>query len=134
MAELSQSEQIANATPDQSTAKQILIAEDEPAVRRLLQRLLKMWGYRTLVAHSGEEALEVAHDHGGNVDLLLSDVTMPKMGGQELAHNLTKKHPAIKVILMSGFSHVQVVLQRGWKFIQKPFTLDDVKKTIKELL
>jgi two-component system cell cycle sensor histidine kinase/response regulator CckA len=126
--------EIENDTPDQSTAKQILIADGELAVRRLLQHLLRKWGYRTLVAHNGQEALEVAENHRGDIDLLLSDLSMPEMGGQELAQKLTKKQPAIKVILMSGFSRVHVILQRGWEFIQKPFTLDDVRKTIKEIL
>ena len=72
-------------TPSDSEAKQILIAEDEPAIRHLLQKLLNHWGYRTLVAHDGKQAIEVAGQHPGDIDLLLSDVTMPEMGGQELA-------------------------------------------------
>ena len=134
MAELSKSEQLENEALNESTAKMILVAEDEPTIRGLLRRLLKMWGYRTLVAHNGTEALEVAEHHRGGIDLLLSDVTMPEMGGQELAEKLTKKRPAIKVILMSGFSHIQVVAQRGWKFIQKPFRPAEVEEIIKKVI
>ena len=81
-----------------------------------------------------KEALEVAEHHVGDIDLLLSDITMPEMGGQELADKLTKKQPAIKVILMSAVSRLHLVLQRGWKFLQKPFKPADVKKTIEEVL
>jgi len=134
MAELSENEQTENSTPDSSTAKQVLLAEDDAGIRSLLQKLLKAWGYRTLVASDGKEALEVAAAHPGNIDLLLSDVTMPKVDGQELAERLTKVRPSIKVVLMSGFSHAHVVVQKGWKFIQKPFRPADVKNTIKEVL
>ncbi len=116
------------------TAKQVLIAEDEPAIRSLLQKILKMWGYRTLVASNGKEALEVAEQHKGDVDLLLTDVTMPEMDGLELADKLTKKQPFVKVILMSGFSHMQIALRRGWKFIQKPFKPAVIKEAIEEAL
>lgn len=125
---------INNTTSSDDTAKQVLIAEDEPSIRSMLQQFLKMWGYRTLVASDGKQALEVAQQHPGDIDLLLSDVTMPEMGGQELAEKLTKKRPSIKVILMSGFSHLPVVLRRGWKFIQKPFQPSTLKQTIKESL
>ena len=134
MAELSQSEQIENHAPDDSTAKQVLIAEDEPLIRSLLQKFLHMWGYRTLVASDGKEALEVAADHPGDIDLLLSDVTMPRMSGPELAEKLTTKRPSLKVILMSGFSHAHVVVQHGWRFVKKPFKPTDIKETIKEVL
>lgn len=115
-------------------AKQVLIAEDEPSIRILLQRLLKGWGYRTLVASNGKQALEMAEQHTGDIDLLLSDVTMPEMDGHELADKLTHKRPFIKVILMSGFSHMQVSLRRGWRFVQKPFKPSAIKDALKNLL
>ena len=68
------------------------------------------------------------------MDLLLTDVTMPGMDGQELAHKLTEKQPSLKVILMSGFSHMQIALKCGWKFIRKPFRPTAVKATIEKLL
>ena len=89
-----------------STAKQGFIAKT--CIRALLKRLLNMWGYHTLVASNGKEAMEVAAQHTGDIDSLLSDVTMArKMGGQELAEKLTKKRPFIKVIGM------HVILRRG---------------------
>ncbi len=117
-----------------STAKQVLIAEDEPSIRALLQKLLKIWGYRTLVASNGKQALELADRHKGDIDLLLSDVTMPEMGGEELAEKLTRKQPFVKVILMSGFSHIQLAMRGGWRFVQKPFRPSVIKETIEEIL
>ncbi len=134
MADLSNRERIENEGPKSSKAKQILIAEDEPMIRALLQRLLHMWGYRTLVAHNGKEALEVAGHHLDDIDLLLSDITMPEMDGLELAEKLTKERPRLKVILMSGFSNVNLVIQRGWRFIQKPFKPANVKASIEDVI
>jgi CheY-like chemotaxis protein len=134
MSELSTHERIANDTPNDSEAQQVLIAEDEPVIRNLLQILLNRWGYRTLVAHDGKEALEVAEHHHGDIDLLLSDVNMPEMGGQELAEKLTKKRPAMKVILMSWYSRFQIVLRRGWEFVQKPFKSSEIREKIKKVL
>jgi CheY-like chemotaxis protein len=135
LSDLTKRELAENDTPDRDpNAKQILIAEDEPILRSLLQKLLNRWGYRTLVAHDGKQAFEVAEQHPGDIDLLLSDVTMPRMGGPELAAKLTMKRPALKVILMSGFSHAQVIVQRGWKFVHKPFTPREIKQKIEEVL
>ncbi len=117
-----------------ATSKQVLIAEDEPVVRLLLQRLLKTWGYRTLLASDGEHAMEVARQHEGEIDLLLSDVTMPGINGHELAEKMTQQRPFLKVILMSGYSHAQVALHRGWKFVQKPFKAETIKKAIETSL
>lgn len=134
MSNLSAQEILENDTPNLSGAKQILIAEDEPLVRGLLRSFLKLWGYRTLVAHDGQEALEVAAKHPEEIHLLLSDVTMPRMDGQQLAKELTKRRPELKVILISGYSHFQIVLRRGWEFIQKPFKPADMKETIERVL
>lgn len=134
MAELSNNEHFTDEGLNSSRAKQILLAEDEPAVRGLLERFLQMWGYRTLVARTGKEALEIAEHHLDDIDVLLADVTMPEMDGLELAEKLTKKRPRIKVILMSGFSNVSLVVERGWKFIQKPFKAAQVKKLLEEVI
>ena len=114
--------------------KQVLIAEDEPVVRLLLQRLLKSWGYRTLSASNGKQAVEMAQQHDGEIDVLLSDITMPEMSGPELAEKLTEQRPFLKVILMSGYSQAQVALRRGWKFVQKPFKPETIKKAIETSL
>jgi CheY-like chemotaxis protein len=80
----------------------ILVAEDEDGVRSLTREVLEKYGYTVLEAANGEEALKVAESHEGPVDLLLSDVVMPRMGGPELAQALLAKRPSVKVPLHVG--------------------------------
>ena len=81
----------------------ILIAEDEPAVRNLLQKILNSAGYQVLVASDGKKALEIADQHKRNIDLLLSDIVMPEMSGVELAKTLKSKRPEMRIILTSAY-------------------------------
>ena len=113
-------------------AKQVLLAEDEPSVRNLMQLLLNSWGYRVFTARNGREAMEIAEEHKGPIDLLVSDVTMPEMEGPELAEKLKAKRPRLRVILLSGYSRTRVVLERGWKFIQKPFQPQELKAAVED--
>ena len=112
--------------------KHVLLAEDEPAIRNLMQRLLDSWGYRVFSAGNGREALEIAQEHKGPIHLLVSDVNMPEMEGPELAEKLKAKRPRLRVILVSGYSHTEIVLQRGWKFIQKPFHLEELRAAVED--
>ena len=113
-------------------SKQVLLAEDEPMVRNLMHGLLHSWGYRVFSARNGREAMELAEGHEGPIDLLVSDVTMPEMDGPELAEKLKAKRPSLQVILFSGYSHTEIVLQRGWRFIQKPFQLHELRAAIED--
>ena len=81
----------------------ILLAEDDDALRRLAQTTLEDLGYKVLAAANGFEALEIEGDHDGVIDLLLSDVVMPELGGFELSCAILETRPQIKVILMSGY-------------------------------
>ena len=114
----------------QSGPKKVLLAEDEPMVRNLMQRLLLSWGYRVFSACNGREAMEIAEEHEGPIDLLVSDVTMPEMDGPELAGKLQAKRPTLQVILLSEYSHTEIVLQGGWTFIQKPFELQKLRAAV----
>jgi DNA-binding NtrC family response regulator len=116
----------------QPGSKQVLLAEDEPMVRDLMQKLLHSWGYRVFSARNGLEAMEIAEEHKGPIHLLVSDVTMPRMDGPELAEKLTAKRPRLQVILLSGYSHTEIVLQGGWKFIQKPFHLQELRAAVED--
>lgn len=131
---LSKDEQTEDDLHDANRGKQILIAEDEPSLRSGLQELLRSWGYRTLVTSDGMEGLAVAAAHPNDIDLLLSDITMPKMSGLDLAQELTTERPLLRVILMYGFPDTQVVLEEGWKFVQKPFKPKDIERMVKEIL
>ncbi len=82
----------------------ILLAEDEPAVRDFTARVLRQNGYRVLVAANGLEALEIAEGHEGRIDLLLSDVVMPLMGGAELAHRLCAARSDLRVLFVTGYA------------------------------
>ncbi len=116
----------------------ILVAEDEDGVRSLTREVLEKYGYTVLEAANGEEALKVAESHEGPVDLLLSDVVMPRMGGPELAQALVARRPDVKVLYMSGYTdHPMVrrgVVNAGVAFLQKPFTPTALVSRIREVL
>ena len=99
----------------------ILIAEDEPSLIELLQKILKAAGYNLLVAENGKKALEIADKHKPNIDLLLSDIVMPEMSGVELAKALKAKHPESRIILTSAYDQGMLVMDSEWHFIQKPY-------------
>jgi CheY-like chemotaxis protein len=116
----------------------ILVAEDEDGVRSLTKEVLEKYGYTVLEASNGEEALKIAERHEGPLDLLLSDVVMPRMGGPELAQELLARRPAVKVLYMSGYTdHPMVrrgVVNAGVAFLQKPFTPTALVSRIREIL
>jgi two-component system cell cycle sensor histidine kinase/response regulator CckA len=114
----------------------ILVAEDEPALRQVVQRILSAAGYAVLTAANGEEALVASARHEGSIHLLLSDVVMPKMGGPELAEQLTKVRPAVITAFMSGYSGQDLMPQSkpGSHFIGKPFTASELTKRVREIL
>jgi CheY-like chemotaxis protein len=104
----------------------VLLAEDEDAVRRLVQRALELHGYSVLPARSGEEAEQLERAHLGPIHLLITDVVMPGMGGRQLADTLKSRRPQLKVLYMSGYTNDEIVrhgviLARD-AFLQKPFT------------
>lgn len=103
----------------------ILVAEDEPAVRALVCEMLNQLGYTVLKAADGDEALRILEKHGP-VDLLLTDVIMPVMGGRELAKRVSSLKPATKIVYMSGYTDDTLAFhglpQPDIAFIQKPFT------------
>jgi len=113
-------------------SKQVLLAEDEPMVRNMLLRLLRSWGHRVVSASNGREGMQIAEEHKGPIDVLISDVTMPEMDGLELAEKLKARRPELQVILLSGYPPAEIVLQRGWKFIQKPFQLQELRVAVRD--
>lgn len=117
----------------------VLLVEDEPGVRGLTGRVLSRQGYRVLEASNGEEALRVAREHAGEpIDLLVTDVVMPLMGGKTLAERLKAMHPGIRVLYMSGYTDNVVVhhgiLDRGVAFLQKPFGPEALARKVREML
>ncbi|HEX7243360.1 MAG TPA: response regulator [Longimicrobiaceae bacterium] len=116
----------------------VLLVEDEDSVRALVARILARSGYTVLEARSGEEAAEIAHRHPGPVDLLVTDVVMPRMSGTTLAQHLCARRPGLRVLFMSGYSEDAVaqhgVLEPGTAFIGKPFTPAELSRRVRGVL
>jgi PAS domain S-box-containing protein len=116
----------------------ILLAEDEESLRRLTRTSLELGGYKVLEAGNGTEALEIIKDHARPIALLLTDVVMPGMGGRALAQELSRRHPEIRVVYMSGYTGQTVgsmaAIEPGSDFISKPFTRDALTRKIREAL
>jgi PAS domain S-box-containing protein len=119
-------------------AETILVAEDQPEVRRLALRILKSNGYQLLEASSGPEALELSRRHASSIDLLVTDVVMPEMTGRELATRLQKSRPNIKVLYVSGYTADIIgregVLDEGVDYLPKPFTPAQLAVKVREVL
>ncbi len=116
----------------------ILLVEDEPAILKLTRRVLEGLGYTVLVACTPGEAIRLAREHPGRIDLLFSDVIMPEMNGRDLARNLQSIQPNIRLLFMSGYT-ADVITQQGVldpsvDFIQKPFSPRALGVKIREML
>ncbi len=116
----------------------ILLVEDEPAILRMTTMMLELLGYKVLAAPTPGEALRLAQEHAGGIDLVLTDVVMPEMNGRDLAKNLLSIYPDMRRLFMSGYTadviaH-QGVLDVGVHFMQKPFSLADLKMKLREAL
>ena len=102
------------------------MVEDETMVRTMVRRTLVRLGYQVLEAAGGPEALELVRSHTGAIDLLVSDVIMPKMNGRELYQALRQLLPSLKVLYISGYDANIVsrhgILEHGIHFLQKPFS------------
>jgi two-component system cell cycle sensor histidine kinase/response regulator CckA len=104
----------------------ILLVEDEAVVRDLVRQVLQETGYAVLEAANGEQALQLSHTHRGPIQLLLTDVVLPGLGGPEVAEQLASTRPEIRVIYMSGYAQETSmrygIPERQRLFLQKPFT------------
>jgi two-component system, cell cycle sensor histidine kinase and response regulator CckA len=116
----------------------ILVAEDEPAVRDALQRILTAVGYTVVTAPNGAEALELFTARSSEIDLLVTDLVMPGMDGRELARQCIDLKKMVKVIFLSGYTQDSLLSQQtfedGTEFIEKPFTRDAILERIAYVL
>lgn len=112
-----------------ANAETILLVEDEPAVRQLIAAALERSGYRVLQARTGREALGL---FDVTVDLLLTDMRLPHLGGAELIQQLRAQRPTLKVISISGFTLTAPT--SDVPFLVKPFTRDDLLRTVRAVL
>jgi len=116
----------------------ILVAEDEPSLRKLTCNTLKESGYRVLEAEDGAKAIEIAAQFDKDIHLLLTDVVMRGMNGRELADKMSSAHPRMKVLYMSGYTDGAVathgVLESGIVILRKPFSRKQLQQSVGEML
>jgi CheY-like chemotaxis protein len=116
----------------------VLLVEDEQAVRKLSRFVLESSGYMVLEASGGPDALAIAQSHAGAIDLLVTDVVMPRMSGRQLANALGQLRPATRVLFMSGYTD-EAILRHGVTeaspgFLQKPFSPIGLARKVREVL
>jgi len=131
----------AEAAPDEehlTGSETILVAEDEEPLRELCRELLEERGYKVLAAASGAAALRALKSFGGPVQLVVTDVVMPDMGGRELFERVEAEQPQAKVLFVSGYADDAIVrhgvLRAGLAFLQKPFTPGALLRKIRQVL
>jgi signal transduction histidine kinase/ActR/RegA family two-component response regulator len=116
----------------------ILLVEDERLVRQMAAQALRADGYTVLDADTGGEALVIAHEHVGEIHLLVTDIVMPHMSGRQLADRMRNVRPDIKVLYVSGYMDESVLrhgtLEEGAAFLAKPFTPSTLARKVRELL
>jgi PAS domain S-box-containing protein len=126
------------ARPDSRGAEVVLLVEDEGGVRELAARSLRSRGYTVLTAADGVEALRVGEERNGGIDLLLTDVVMPRLGGPELVQAMRGRWPGLKVLLVSGYADGAVMRfgtdTAGAAFLQKPYTPHGLAQKVREVL
>ncbi len=116
----------------------ILLVEDEEMVRNLTREILQMSGYKVIEARHGVEALQVCEQYDGHIQLMLTDVVMPQMGGRVLAEQSARLRPEMRVLYMSGYTDDAIVhhgvLDKDVAFIEKPFPPDALARKVREVL
>lgn len=116
----------------------ILLVEDEESVRNFARETLETCGYKVIEARDGAEALSVYKKSASKIDLLITDVVMPRMGGRKLAEKITRMNPQIPQLFMSGYTDDSIIRQgmitEDMTFIQKPFTFDMLAHKVREVL
>jgi two-component system, cell cycle sensor histidine kinase and response regulator CckA len=122
----------------QGGSETLLLVEDEATVRSSVRRLLEWHGYRVIEAGNGREALRVYEDNPEAIDLVLTDLVMPAMGGYELVERLRAGNPALRVVFMSGYTERTIAddstMPPGTGFVEKPFTVDTLMRRVREVL
>jgi PAS domain S-box-containing protein len=124
--------------PSSQGKEVVLLVEDEPQVRCIVKEILQLQGYTILEAKDGEEAIEISENYSGSIQLMLTDVIMPRMNGRELFEQLRSLRPEMKVLYMSGYTEGVIArhgtLEEGTTLIQKPFSFEDLTRKVRECL
>jgi CheY-like chemotaxis protein len=126
------------AAPARRGSETVLLVEDDAAVRAMARRILGRGGYRVLEATTGAEALRICAETNEPIDLILSDLVMPEMGGRELAAQVRARHSGARLLFMSGYTEEAAmkrsVLDPSEAFLSKPFTPDALTRKVREVL
>jgi CheY-like chemotaxis protein len=116
----------------------VMVVDDEPQVRALMHRAFEKGGFHVISAASAEEALPASDRHEGKIDLLVTDIFLPGMGGLELAETLSARRPGLPVLYVSGYAESQIehatLIAEGSAFLPKPFTATELASRAAELL
>ena len=116
----------------------VLVVEDRPVIRNLIVEVLSRRGYTVLPVQNGVDALRIVAEPANGIDLVLTDIVMPGLNGQELAAKIAELRPRQKVLYMSGYTATvlsqQKLLDRNMAFLQKPFTPDSLVRKIRGVL
>ncbi len=123
---------------EQARGETVLVVEDEPEIMRMTMLILETLGYWVMGTTSPGEAITLAEEHAGGIDLLVTDVVMPEMNGKQLSARLQAVHPGLKTLFMSGYTADVIahhgVLDEGVHFIQKPFSRKELASKVREAL
>jgi CheY-like chemotaxis protein len=111
----------------------ILVVEDTAATAQITRILLESWGYRALEAHTPTEALDLFEAYGGHVHLLLTDIQMPQMSGPQLADELRRRNPDLRIVFMSGYPDTDT-MELNEAFLAKPFNPTGLSQTVRRAL
>jgi len=123
--------------PQESPRYTVLLVEDEKAVLKIEQKMIERLGFSVIATSDADEAIRICRTYPDTIHLLVTDVVMPKTGGLQLAQDIRKLRPEIRVLFMSGYS--EEILESGkfsegeGHFIQKPFTVDSLSRKIQLL-
>ncbi|MCG2746429.1 MAG: response regulator, partial [Desulfobulbaceae bacterium] len=124
--------------PDAQGDETILLVEDDASILDITRLMLEKLGYRVLAASTPNEAIRLAKEHAGEINLLLTDVVMPEMNGRDLAKMLISLYPGLRSLFMSGYTGnviaQQGVLDDGINFMQKPFSMQALAVKVREAL
>ena len=116
----------------------LLVVEDQKGVRDLVKNTLEDIGYVVLTAEDGEEAIERVSELDGRVDLMVTDVIMPRLGGPETVRRMRDEHPDLKVVYVSGYSEEDLgmhdLAEANTLFLRKPFGLEELCRAVQSLL
>ncbi len=135
---VSEPKSVSAPDPTHGGSETILLVEDEESVRQLVRDTLSAKGYQVIDAENGEAGLATAGGHSGKIDLVITDVVMPGMGGREMVKQLVETRPRMKVLYLSGYTEDAIMsdgsIEQGTAFLQKPFTLQSLSRKVREIL